>query len=67
MTTSPQTETATTGSVADPCRVFIGNLNYQTKEKELQDLCEKHVGKVYVFYSIIFSLTFFLDFQIYLS
>jgi RNA recognition motif-containing protein len=44
MTSASQTESSAT--VADPCRVFIGNLNYQTKEKELQDLCEKHVGKV---------------------
>jgi RNA recognition motif-containing protein len=44
MTSASQTEASAT--VADPCRVFIGNLNYQTKEKELQEICEKHVGKV---------------------
>jgi RNA recognition motif-containing protein len=31
---------------ADPCRVFIGNLNYQTKESELTEFCATNVGKV---------------------
>ena len=31
---------------ADPCRVFVGNLNYQTKESELSEFCAKNAGKV---------------------
>lgn len=40
-----QTTTIKEARAANPNRLFVGNLTYQTRESELKDFCEK-MGKV---------------------
>jgi hypothetical protein len=39
-----------------PAHIFIGNMDYQTKQVELKEAIEKLVGKTYVSLSIVTSI-----------